>query len=93
KRKISENSELEEIAPLSDADRLDSLVPRLIYEFKYTLLKIRTKEVLTEIKMAEELQDMNLLMEKMKLLKFLTEKQNALSKPEGPLGGRVVVKL
>jgi hypothetical protein len=49
--------------------------------------------VLTEIKMAEELQDMNLLMEKMKLLKFLTEKQNALSKPEGPLGGRVVVKL
>lgn len=93
KRKISENSELEEIAPLSDADRLDSLVPRLIYEFKYTLLKIRTKEVLTEIKMAEELQDTHLLMEKMKLLKFLTEKQNALSKPEGPLGGRVVVKL
>ena len=92
KRKVSENAQVEEIPPPTDADRLDYLVPRLIYEFKSTLLKIRTKEVLAEIKEAEDLQDTNRLQEKMKLLKFLTEKQNALSRQEGPLGGRIVVK-
>lgn len=90
KKKVSENSEVVELPPPTDADRLNVLVPRLIYEFKSSLLKQRTKQVLLEIKEAEAAGDMNTLFEKMALQKALVDTQRELSLH---LGQRVVVKL
>lgn len=93
KRKVSENAKMEEVPPPSDADRLEYLVPHLLYEFKATLLKIRIKETLLDIQRAEEQKNQELLQEKMRLHQFLVGKQRELSKHDGPLEGRVVVKL
>lgn len=93
KRKVSENAKMEDVAPPTDADRLEHLVPHLLYEFKSTLLKIRTREVLLEIKQAEEQKDMDLLRDKLNIHRQLVAMQHALSKRNGPLEGRIVVKL
>lgn len=82
------HSKMKEIIP--DENRLNDLTPRLVYEYKNSLLIEQVRLKLDEMKTAAETGNNNLVISIMKEIKDLDEAKKKLAKE---LGERIIVKI